>query len=132
MASGSGTRAVHTVRQVVLSVSRLAGSSVRDGQAILDRVGLAPLADAPSGLLSAGERSRLSLAVALAASPSLLCLDEPTANLDPAGHELTCDIVRELAVRGTAVLVATHHPESLAAVADARLRVASGAIALVP
>jgi ABC-type multidrug transport system ATPase subunit len=132
LTSGAGSRSVHTVLQVVQTASRLAGSSVSCCNSILDRVDLAQLAGARSGSLSAGERARLTLAVALATSPSLLCLDEPTANLDPAGHRLTCDVVRELSGRGTAVMVATHHPDSLGAVADARLRVVRGTIKALP
>jgi ABC-type Mn2+/Zn2+ transport system ATPase subunit len=132
LTSGAGSRSVHTVLQVVQSASRLAGSSAGCSNSILDRVDLGRLAGVRSGSLSAGERARLTLAVALASSPSLLCLDEPTANLDPSGHQLTCEIVRELSGRGTAVLVATHHPESLGAVADARLRVACGTIKALP
>jgi len=45
--------------------------------------------------LSTGERRRLSLAVALAANPRLLLLEEPTANLDPEGMRLVRGAVQE-------------------------------------
>ncbi|MEM5785951.1 MAG: energy-coupling factor transporter ATPase [Syntrophobacteraceae bacterium] len=46
--------------------------------------------------LSAGERKRLALASVLSMRPRVLILDEPTANLDPRGEQLFCDILRQL------------------------------------
>ncbi|HYN96492.1 MAG TPA: ABC transporter ATP-binding protein, partial [Pilimelia sp.] len=55
----------------------------------LHRVGFPYGRDRPTAALSGGEQQRLALAGALALRPDLLLLDEPTANLDPAGAALS-------------------------------------------
>ena len=58
--------------------------------------------------LSGGERSRVSLAVALLGSPELLVLDEPTVGLDPVLRRDLWAMFHRLADDGTAVLVSSH------------------------
>jgi len=58
--------------------------------------------------LSGGEWSRVSLAVALLASPDLLVLDEPTVGLDPVLRRDLWDLFGRLAARGTSLLVSSH------------------------
>jgi len=61
------------------------------------------------GTLSRGMKLKLGLAVALAASPELLILDDPTSGLDvPTRQDFLRDVIRELAASGTTVLFATH------------------------
>lgn len=63
----------------------------------------------PFGKLSRGQQRQLSLALALAASPELLVLDDPTLGLDAvARRELLDELIGELADRGTTVFVATN------------------------
>jgi tungstate transport system ATP-binding protein len=76
--------------------------------ALLDRVGLAELANRPARRLSSGEQQRLALARALARDPELLLLDEPTANLDPAATRAVEDIVLQAAQSGIKIVMATH------------------------
>jgi tungstate transport system ATP-binding protein len=75
---------------------------------LLDRVGLAPLADRPARRLSGGEQQRLALARALARDPEVLFLDEPTASLDPAATKAVEDIVARAAGGGVKIVMATH------------------------
>ena len=75
---------------------------------VLDEVDLAPIADRRVGVLSGGERSRASLAVALLGRPDLLVLDEPTVGLDPVLRRDLWALFRRLAERGTSLLVSSH------------------------
>jgi tungstate transport system ATP-binding protein len=76
--------------------------------ALLDRVGLAHLADRPARKLSGGEQQRVALARAWGRDPEILFLDEPTASLDPAATRAVEDIVQEVAAGGVKIVMATH------------------------
>jgi ABC-2 type transport system ATP-binding protein len=76
--------------------------------------------------LSVGNRQRLDVALALLARPEVLLLDEPTSSLDPAQRQRVWQIAREVAEAGGGVLVATHHWEELAGLADRTLELVEG------
>ncbi|MEV5972850.1 ABC transporter ATP-binding protein [Streptomyces sp. NPDC051921] len=72
-------------------------------------VDLTSHADALAGRLSGGQRSRVSLAVALLGTPELLVLDEPTVGLDPVLRRDLWDLFHHIAAdRGTTLLVSSH------------------------
>ncbi len=76
--------------------------------------------------LSGGQRQRVRLALALAGSPELLVLDEPTAALDVDARRGFWDRVRGYVSAGRSVLFATHRLEEADAVADRVVVIAGG------
>ncbi|HVI27181.1 ribosome-associated ATPase/putative transporter RbbA [Hansschlegelia sp.] len=76
---------------------------------MIRRFDLAGLADALPGALPLGIRQRLSLAVAMAHSPEILILDEPTSGVDPVARDAFWRILAELSRRdGVTIFVSTH------------------------
>ncbi|MFP6663140.1 MAG: ATP-binding cassette domain-containing protein [Deltaproteobacteria bacterium] len=101
-------------RSVTRNVSfglELRGREDRKGVAdLLERVGLASLAETPAYLLSGGEQQRVALARALAVRPKVLLLDEATANLDPANVAMIEELItEEHRRRGMTIVFVTHN-----------------------
>ncbi|MFI5844392.1 ABC transporter ATP-binding protein [Catenuloplanes sp. NPDC051500] len=74
----------------------------------LERSGFPYGRDRPTAALSGGEAQRLALAGVLAMRPRLLLLDEPTANLDPAGAALIRDSLARALPADTALIMVEH------------------------
>jgi len=86
-------------------------------EARLVRFGVSP--STAFGRLSKGQKGLTQLSLALASSPELLLLDDPTLGLDPvARHAFFDEIVTELADRGTTVLLTTHDLAGVERIAD--------------
>jgi energy-coupling factor transporter ATP-binding protein EcfA2 len=85
---------------------------------LLERLGLARLADANPFTLSGGEKRRLAVASALTRSPAVLVLDEPTFGQDRSTWEVLVDLLAEQRAEGRAVLAVTHDEAFVAALAD--------------
>jgi energy-coupling factor transport system ATP-binding protein len=79
----------------------------------LSELGIGALAERSPGALSGGEQQRVAIASVLVMGAAILVLDEPTAQLDPAGSEAVADLLGERARAGIAVLVTEHKPSIL-------------------
>jgi ABC-2 type transport system ATP-binding protein len=79
-----------------------------DVSRVIDAVDLRRLRGRLVAALSGGERSRVSLAIALLGTPKVLLLDEPTVGLDPVLREQLWDLFRSLAQDGLTLLVSSH------------------------
>ena len=75
---------------------------------LLDRFDLGGVADRLAATFSHGMGRRLSVVLAAFHSPDVLLLDEPFDGVDPLGVEATMEVIRELRLTGSAVLVSTH------------------------
>mmetsp|Transcript_23689 Transcript_23689/g.43995 ORF Transcript_23689/g.43995 Transcript_23689/m.43995 type:complete len:916 (+) Transcript_23689:247-2994(+) len=76
----------------------------------LDHIADAQVRARDRGELSGGEMKRLSIAMELVSSPSVLVMDEPTSGLDSAAAFRLVRTLREISDRGVAVLVVLHQP----------------------
>jgi energy-coupling factor transport system ATP-binding protein len=76
--------------------------------------------------LSEGERLTLVLAIVLVAGPEIIILDEPTRGLDYEAKEKLAKLLKETALRGTSILIATHDVELVAELADRTVFIADG------
>ena len=81
--------------------------------AVLARLGIGHLADREPFALSGGEQQRVAIASIVTMGTGLLVLDEPTAQLDPAGTAAVAALLAELARDGSAILCAEHDPAIL-------------------
>ena len=98
--------------------------------ALADR-GLREHADVLPGLLSSGQVQGLLLAAALVRPRDVLVLDEPEQRLDPGARERLAQRIGDEKRAGVAVLLATHHEELAAAVADHLVRLDGGRVVAV-
>ena len=95
-----------------LEVTGAAGSEIRRRvPMLLNLVGLHQHADHLPTQLSGGEQQRVAIARALVHDPAILIADEPTGNLDPVTSWEIIQLLIQINVLGTTVLMATHNQE---------------------
>ena len=126
-----------TVRENIEFALRIRGESGPGSRAavesLAERLGIAGVLDRKPQHLSGGERQRVALARALAATPTVLVLDEPLSALDEELREdlarLLKEIQRDLKLT---TLHVTHHRQEAAQLADHVLRLENGSVACDP
>ncbi|ABE44997.1 ABC transporter ATP-binding protein [Polaromonas sp. JS666] len=119
----------------ISAFKRLDALCREESQALLDQTGLGELAGKQALSLPYGAKKRLELAVALAARPRLLLLDEPAAGLAEEEREGLMHLVKGLAGQAgqageaMAVLYTEHNMDAVAGVADRVLVLIEGRLA---
>lgn len=93
---------------------------------LASRLGLTAIAQRQVRRLSAGQRQRLALALALQHQPVAILLDEPATALDPAMRRDLAAILAERREAGAAILMATHDRDEAASLCDRLLLLDSG------
>jgi putative ABC transport system ATP-binding protein len=95
--------------------------------ALLERVAVGGHADKLPATLSGGEQQRVAIARALANAPPLVLADEPTGNLDSITAAEILNLFRDMANRGTTVVIATHEAD-IARVIDRKIEISDGTL----
>ena len=119
-----------TAAENVSMPAKLAGNplSKKGIRAALEAVDLAHRADLKPHQLSGGERQRVAIARVMASHPRIVFADEPTGALDLDSTGVVLDWLRQLASRGTTVVMVTHDVEA-AALADSVAVMSGGRLA---
>lgn len=112
----------------LFSMFRKAADHKRDeALSLLDQVGMKAQADRPCSALAYGDVKRVELAIAMANSPKLLLMDEPTAGMAPGERNDLMALTKQLVIdRGMAVLFTEHSMDVVFAYADRMIVLARG------
>jgi lipopolysaccharide export system ATP-binding protein len=98
------------------------------GDALLQELGIAHLADSPAYTLSGGERRRVEIARALTLSPKFILLDEPFAGIDPLAVQDIQGIISLLKSKGIGILITDHNVRETLAITDRAYIISDGKI----
>lgn len=97
-----------TVAQNLNYFSTLVGGSTLATVKALDKVHLLPQAKQLVSTLSGGQKTRVSLAIALLGDPELLIMDEPTVGLDPLLRQDLWSLFKTMADEGRTLIISSH------------------------
>jgi len=97
---------------------------------VLDLVGLTGKGRVLPTELSGGEQQRVAIARAVVNSPKILLADEPTGNLDPVTSLEIVDLLNDINVRGTTIIMATHDREIVDRMHKRVVRLSQGSVVL--
>lgn len=111
-----------TTEENVLAILETRGLPAGEQHALarqlLEELGIQPMARQPAYTLSGGERRRLEICRALAASPSFILLDEPFAGIDPLAVIDIQKIIAHLRKRGIGILITDHNVRETLKITD--------------
>lgn len=117
---------------VTLAPRKILGQNKADAERraheLLDMVGIGSKANSYPAQLSGGQSQRAAIARALAMDPKVILFDEPTSALDPESTQDVLTTMRQLAERGTTMVVVTHEMSFARSCADRIIFMADAAI----
>jgi putative ABC transport system ATP-binding protein len=120
----------------VLIPAQLGGAAGMTARAeamdLLDRLGIAHLADRYPARLSGGERQRVAIARALVNRPQLLLADEPTGALDSRNGDEVMQVLADLNRAGQTIVFVTHDARLAGSIADNVVHLVDGRLAPAP
>ncbi len=97
-----------TAKENLELVCKIKGINYAKVNEKLELVGLSDRQNSKFSTFSLGMKQRLAIASALLNDPEILILDEPTNGLDPQGIHQIRDIIKQIAAKGTTILLASH------------------------
>jgi len=129
---GAGLYPQLTARENIVYFGRLYGLEGREldarVDALVERLGLAEIADRRAKGFSQGERTKVALARALVHGPRHLLLDEPTNGLDVMATLALRDWLKELRAGGQCIVLSSHIMQEVAALCDDIVILAHGRV----
>ncbi|KUO49782.1 MAG: hypothetical protein APF76_00635 [Desulfitibacter sp. BRH_c19] len=93
-----------------------------------EQLGISNLYNKPTHFLSVGQKKMVALAGVLVMEPEVIVCDEPTAGLDPYNAKIMVDVLNQLQINGTTVLISTHDVDLAYSWADTVFILDSGQI----
>jgi ABC-type multidrug transport system ATPase subunit len=117
-----------TVSEMTTFIARLKGIRPDVAHEQLRLLGIEDAAEKAVSALSGGMKQRLALALALVGTPSILLLDEPTANLDAAGRADLLNLLRRLKADGMTLVFSSHRIDDVLTLADRILLIERGVL----
>ena len=122
-------RAVENVQAPMLASRSCSGNRGERAEALLREMGMEHRMDQHPNKLSAGERQRVAIALALANQPEILLADEPTGNLDSANSARIMEILTGIQKKHGMTLIVVTHEDEIARAAPRHIRIHDGRIA---
>jgi lipopolysaccharide export system ATP-binding protein len=123
-----------TVRENILAVMETQNYTKQERQdqtqALLEKFGIAHVADNLAITLSGGEKRRLTIARSLVTEPKLLMLDEPFSGVDPIAVSEIQEIIRMLRRAGLAILITDHNVRETLSIVDRAYLIYEGKVKL--
>jgi len=121
--------ALENVTEGLVTVKRMPkDQAIAIGEEFLNKVGLLEKRDVHPIRLSGGQKQRVAIARSLAMEPKVLLFDEPTSALDPELIDEVLNVMRQLALEGTTMVVVTHEMTFASDVADKVIFIDQGKI----
>lgn len=122
------------VVDVMAYLGELKGLSMRESRKrsldLLERVGLAEVANKKTSELSKGMQQKVQFAVTIMHEPELMIVDEPFSGLDPVNTLVMQDLLMDMRKKGTAVIMSTHQMNQVEEMCDRLFMIDRGHMAL--